>query len=440
MNFSNEKIAKYFNYTLVVAFLLFITLPFVGVLNGMETKLSEDVNSENRQLAELPDLSLDNFSFREYVNNMESYLNDNFGFRSTLVKWNQLVHIKWFNTAPITSVVINETGNVEDDIAFNTIVEETDINKEVIEPIVKGEEIQVDEVEEYIPTQKIVTIQGDVIVGKDGWYYYAKEQIIDDYRGIIPLSSSQLEDIRIKLEEKRKWLNDQGIEFVVMVSPNKSSIYPEYMPATINKVRDRTRFDQLVDYMSANSEVKIIDPRGRLRNEKEINYVYEITGTHWNEFGAFVAYQELTSYLQTIFPEIIPKQLSEYNVSTLTAGGSDLAIMLSIQSHVQDQLVQLEPKDGYLARDDEFLFDDPNPNPIMPLVAKKIDNPDLPKAVIFRDSFMKRLVPYLSEHFSRSSYVWTFEVLSHVIEIEKPDIVIYEFVERKIEEVLLDIL
>ena len=36
----------------------------------------------------------------------------------------------------------------------------------------------------------------------------------------------------------------------------------------------------------------------------------------------------------------------------------------------------------------------------------EIDDPSLPRAVIFRDSFASRLVPFLSEHFSRAVYLW----------------------------------
>ena len=54
----------------------------------------------------------------------------------------------------------------------------------------------------------------------------------------------------------------------------------------------------------------------------------------------------------------------------------------------------------------------------------------LPKAVVYRDSFAGRLIPFLSEHFSRASYVWDNEFGFEQIEREKPDIVIQEFVAR----------
>jgi len=54
----------------------------------------------------------------------------------------------------------------------------------------------------------------------------------------------------------------------------------------------------------------------------------------------------------------------------------------------------------------------------------------LPRLMMFRDSFAARLMPYLSEHFSRASYYWQNELDFDAIVEEHPDIVIQEFVAR----------
>jgi hypothetical protein len=60
------------------------------------------------------------------------------------------------------------------------------------------------------------------------------------------------------------------------------------------------------------------------------------------------------------------------------------------------------------------------------------DRPGLPRAVILRDSMAIPLIPMLSENFSRVVYVITREFDGALIEREKPDIVIEEFVERSL--------
>ena len=60
----------------------------------------------------------------------------------------------------------------------------------------------------------------------------------------------------------------------------------------------------------------------------------------------------------------------------------------------------------------------------------EIDDPSLPRAVIFRDSFVSRLVPFLSEHFSRAVYLWQNDFDADVVTKEHPDVVIQEIVGR----------
>jgi hypothetical protein len=58
----------------------------------------------------------------------------------------------------------------------------------------------------------------------------------------------------------------------------------------------------------------------------------------------------------------------------------------------------------------------------------EIPGSSLPRAVIFRDSFVSRLVPFLSEHFSGAVYLWQNDFDADVIQQERPDVVIQEIV------------
>jgi hypothetical protein len=60
----------------------------------------------------------------------------------------------------------------------------------------------------------------------------------------------------------------------------------------------------------------------------------------------------------------------------------------------------------------------------------EIPGSPLPRAVVFRDSFASRLVPFLSEHFSRAVYLWQNDFDPEIVEKEHPDVVIQEIVSR----------
>jgi hypothetical protein len=64
------------------------------------------------------------------------------------------------------------------------------------------------------------------------------------------------------------------------------------------------------------------------------------------------------------------------------------------------------------------------------MVIKETNDPRLPKVLVFRDSFAWPLIPFMAESFQSSVFVWTSEFLPELIEREKPDLVIYEYVER----------
>jgi len=54
----------------------------------------------------------------------------------------------------------------------------------------------------------------------------------------------------------------------------------------------------------------------------------------------------------------------------------------------------------------------------------------LQRAVMFRDSFVSWLIPFLSEHFSRIVYSWENSFDHELVGRKHPDVVIHEMVER----------
>jgi len=65
-------------------------------------------------------------------------------------------------------------------------------------------------------------------------------------------------------------------------------------------------------------------------------------------------------------------------------------------------------------------------------VVTECSDGEIPKAVIFRDSFGEALMPWLAQHFRRAVFVWSDEIVPEVIEQEQPDVVIQEFIERRL--------
>jgi hypothetical protein len=91
-------------------------------------------------------------------------------------------------------------------------------------------------------------------------------------------------------------------------------------------------------------------------------------------------------------------------------------------------LAPLLPRRSRLAS--EGVVPPPGVTLFSPPLATECDDPRLPRAVMFHDSFVVAMLPFLSEHFRRIAYVWDPDFHPDVVEREQPEIVLHELVER----------
>ncbi|MBF0488275.1 MAG: hypothetical protein HQK98_08965 [Nitrospirae bacterium] len=353
-----------------VVFLIFISLPLLSTFLMITYKVNI---SEQRTLASNPRLSIANLA--KFPEQYTQYFEDNFGFRDMLIRWNNRFKVTFLKNSPV-------------------------------------------------PDQ--------VIFGRDGWLYMTALKTLEDYRGNAPFTQDELLKIRRVLLARQRWLHERGINYYLLIPPNKETIYPEYLPDYINKVGNMTRIDQVIGLMD-NSTFNIIDIRDALINAKHKGRLYFKTDTHWNSYGAFWGYQEIINTLRKNYPQLVPMDISGFKVSHSVKGGGDLYRLLSVSDLYTDDKVDFKPLSLYKNRDalpGDYI--NTYRNPENPLIVKEVNDSGLPKAIVFRDSFFMHPLSFFAEHFRRSVYVWTREFDTDIIEKEKPDIVITEIVERNL--------
>lgn len=266
-----------------------------------------------------------------------------------------------------------------------------------------------------------------VVAGRDGWLFYADDGGLEDYLQREPLTESQLEDWRLMLDRTSSWLKSRGIRYLFLIAPDKPMIYPEYMPDTLHRMQPSYRADQLLAYLRAHSQVETLDLRPGLMAAKSAELLYHRYDTHWNDRGALVAYGQIAASLSRWFPGIRPLVRRDFRESPSVASG-DRTTMLGLPDEGKTSMPGLVPLAGYSYR----ILEPAEPDPYGEdgRVVTERDAPDLPRLVVFRDSFASRLIPYLSEHFSRAVYLWQNDFEAQVIERERPDVVVQEFVAR----------
>jgi hypothetical protein len=366
------QIGKLAQVAICLFFLLLVIAPHVMELSG---RGGNTASIEKREIAKAPDFGLIFSSFPEWVRQFEGYYADSFGLRDRLILWNGLLRLRAFD--------------------------------------------------DFHSSQKVT-------VGREGWLFYATENVLEDYMNVIPFKPEDLEKMGRILEERRVWLEGKGIKLFILIAPNKHTIYSEYLPRYIHKLGKESRLDQAKTYLErCYPKLEFVDVRETLFNAKRTQRLYYKTDTHWNGYGAFIAYGELMKRIGLHFPAVKSYSLDDFTLKVQEYKGGGLARMLSLSDRLVEETVTLVPKFDRRARD----VTSPPANSVHlkgAISVREVDDPHLPKAVVFHDSFSVALMPFLSESFRRSVFAWTSDFLPELIEREKPDIVIIESVERYI--------
>jgi hypothetical protein len=315
---------------------------------------SRTINFENRKLLEKPVLSLSSIS--SFANQYTAYFNDNFGFRKMLMSLNSYIKVKCLNTSTIP----------------------------------------------------------DVILGKSDWLYYRPS--LEDSSGSTLLTPEELLSVKRAVERQSQWMAERGIYYLIVIAPNKETIYPEYLPDKIDLSNHQTQLDQLLSAVGTSQNVHILDLREcLLKSKKTSDYnLFFRTDTHWNSYGAFIGYNAIVQKLADHFPNLILPSTFGPNISLNPAPVSgDLTNMLALHGI----LTENEP---------EVLTDAVSPE------ANKIH-----KVVIFRDSFFDALKYYCSINFEQTiNYAATDKFDASVLTNDPPQAVLVICVQRQMTDIL----
>ncbi|MEN9328375.1 MAG: hypothetical protein RI947_1183 [Candidatus Parcubacteria bacterium] len=267
----------------------------------------------------------------------------------------------------------------------------------------------------------------DVLLGKHDWFFYnvegplQKEKLFND---------QDLSIIKQRLETVQELLNRQGIQFYVFITPNTQSIYPEYLPDYFHG--ERSRFDQLTAYLNqTSSSVSVVDPRRALIAAKQQYQPYRRYDTHWNDYGAYIAYRDLLKTISAQYPLLQPAALDSFTITYKTTPNTDLLSMVGLNGYKKESAPDLEPKGGYTATQ-HIVSCRFKPN-CEQIRTTNVDT-SLPRLLMYRDSFSNHLIPFIAEHFSDALYLWKHTVAETDLRQQKPDIVVYQIVERDISE------
>ncbi len=279
---------------------------------------------------------------------------------------------------------------------------------------------------------------GYTIQGQKGWAFYDSAKVPDgytliDYFGEVRFSEAELKQMAEGVEKARAFYARQGIDYIIIIAPNKEAMYSEYMPERLQKQRksDKSRMDLAVEYLQKNTKVKIINFKDALMAAKSElkEEIYYPLDSHWNGIGSYVGYTAMAEYLNKFNYHLPVKHVSENMISIVGSQKSDLDV-----AGVKD----INYKVSFF--DDMNVKNLKNEDNGFMLVYENTKAPEKKTLFMIRDSFGVGLIPYLSKAFRKTVYAHNKhnkrEQLEALIREHKPDIMVDELVERYFDRFL----
>jgi alginate O-acetyltransferase complex protein AlgJ len=273
----------------------------------------------------------------------------------------------------------------------------------------------------------------NVTLGKDGWLFYAGEQIVADFQRLRPFSDAELAAWGKLLTDRQHWLAARGIEFVFYVAPNPQTLYPEYMPDSLWRADNPSRMDQLIAYLTTRTNVHVLDMRPPLLAAKPYARVVYKTDSHWNQLGGFIAYQQLSMWAKQRFAQWRPHSIGDFEQVEIPTWHGGLSYFLGKPELFAEPRIELRSRSG------ATVLTDGMPMPTDELfdawfrrrrVVRHSFSGEMRSVVILRDSQFAAPGQFLTRHFQRSVLLWTEKLDPAVIEAEQPQLVVFAIAER----------
>jgi alginate O-acetyltransferase complex protein AlgJ len=280
-----------------------------------------------------------------------------------------------------------------------------------------------------------------VVVGKNGWLFFgnAVGRGIDQYRGILRMDEDQLNAFRDYFQGIRVELEKRGIPFLLVVAPEKHSIYPENLPLYFFQKGDSPG-DQILPLSSG---FDLLDLRPVLLGAKAQSPLplYPKTDSHWNELGAYLAYRKIMDRL----PEFPALELEDGVFAAPGGPGKgDLAVKVGGGASFPDNLVHVH-RDFFRGKFDVEDFKENTSSTMSANAINRVSqNPSLVVSnpakegtiLLIGDSFLENIAPFFNNTFGTSVYQhytkfgpWSVEAL---VEHFRPRAVVFTMAERNL--------
>lgn len=251
------------------------------------------------------------------------------------------------------------------------------------------------------------------VIRGDGMLFYDEE--MPDYLGRSVMTEEALDALAEELTALSDALAAEDRRLIVLLAPNKSSVYPEAVPARYLPSEGASNLTRLQESLNER-DVMYLDALSVLMDGKEQGQLYYANDTHWNARGAGLIYRALADRLA------LPVPYGEVDLADGQAG--DLIVMarpgaLPIEPDAVPEIERTYRTTRPMRSLNDMRIETTTPN-------------DTPTLLVVRDSFGEGMFPYLAGSVGRMVYSRVYEDVLGQARSADADIVVVEIVERNI--------
>lgn len=364
------------NYLLIALFGLLLWGP---LLNDNFHFFQFERKNENRKFHD--SLAISANCLDCFPKDFESYLSDNFSFRSPLIAFSKDLKLNYFHVSPDKNQLIIGTGK-----------------------------------RYFIADYHRKIYEGDISYGK-GW----------------------LDTLEGEWARRKKYFDSLGISVRVVLAPIAHEIYPEELPFNIIKRKGKDPITLSADRLNKHFPNLVFNPIPVIMTNKSRQKMYYELDNHWTEnCGFLVAKSLLQEIKRDLYPDLDLSPLNKFTWKKTVRGYGHFTNVLANDQLSEDLLlIDKSPANIEIIENLPLEFEkygvgeqDQQTHYRVKGCKNKL------RVLVIRDSFGGALMPAISACFSETVFIfdsWTYRLNKQVIESYKPDLVIYITYEEKLK-------
>lgn len=287
--------------------------------------------------------------------------------------------------------------------------------------------------------------------GTNYWTFLTKHPGGDlGYKDIMrtnALSDAQINAFKTRVNQKVAALKKikSDAELIYIIIPSPATIYTEELPSYIKPTNGVRRIDQIMAAL-AETDAKFVNVLDLFEAHKNDDLkMYWKLDTHWNDYGAYLVYNELFEMIDDKFPDASPHKFSDFNFKEDYYYGGDMTMYLKVPNYVVQewntlrvpkfQMHQNISKVQRYVSDKQLTYRD---GIIDQKITVKTDRPELPTMVIYRDSYSAAIFDILADRCDASYWhaMWDYTLNVNEFKNVDADYAVILINERNISSIL----